>query len=139
MAEEPRVLVVRRDHPLADREHVSIDETNNEGFVMLTGASRDVHDGWLVDPRPDGSHPRVVATSDDIEGIIELCAAGVGVNIAAASAATHFSRPGLVYVPIDDVPPVLIDVWWRADETSRDVALFIAVAREHYRRSRAES
>jgi DNA-binding transcriptional LysR family regulator len=103
VAVEERVLVVAADHPLARRSSVSIRETAGELFITASGGDPEVKNWWVVDPRPDGSRPRRGPTADDIDGILELCATGVGVNIAAASAATHYRRDGVAFVPISDV------------------------------------
>jgi len=102
---EPRVLVVRADHPIAARASVTIAETDDLDFVVPSAAAGAARSWWLIDPRSDGSHPRVVATADDVEGLMELCAAGVGVNIATRSVATHFGRADLAYLDIVDIAP----------------------------------
>jgi DNA-binding transcriptional LysR family regulator len=108
VAREGRVLVVARDHPLAGRSSVRIAELADEVFVAPAGGDPSVLDWWLVDPRPDGRHPRRGPVADDIEGILELCAAGVGVNIAAASVEGHYRRDQVAFVPIVDIPPASI-------------------------------
>jgi len=105
---EPRVLVVREDSPLAGRASIRIDETNNLAFVVPSGAAGEGLAWWLVDPRPDGTRPRVVAVADDVEGLLELCAAGIGVNIATSSAFREQSRAGLALVEIVDVEPARV-------------------------------
>jgi DNA-binding transcriptional LysR family regulator len=105
---EPRVLVVSSRHPFASRRSLSILETSDETFVAASGGDAATIDWWLVDPRPDGSRPRRGPVADDIDGLLELCAAGVGVNIAAASAASHYRRDDLAFVPIDDIEPATI-------------------------------
>jgi DNA-binding transcriptional LysR family regulator len=129
LVEEPRVLVVPADHPLAARESVSIGETDHLDFVLIGGAPPRTRAWWLVDPRPSGVRPRVVAQADGVEGLMELCAAGIGVNIAAASAESHFRRADLAFVPIRDIPPVRIDVARRAGRTPGSVAAFLSEAR----------
>lgn len=105
---EPRVLVIRADHPLAQHESLTIDQTNDLGFVVPSEAAGDALAWWLVDPRPDGSRPRVVAQADGVEGLMELCAAGIGVNIATRSVATQFGRPGLAYLDLTDIEPAQV-------------------------------
>lgn len=105
---ERRVLVVPAGHRLANRESVSIAETSDEVFVGVSGSDAATLDWWLVDPRPDGSHPRRGPVADSFEGILELCAAGVGVNIAAAAAATHYRRDTVAYIPITDIEPTTV-------------------------------
>lgn len=105
---EPRVLVTSANHRLAGRDSISIAETADETFIAVSDADPAALAWWLVDPRPDGSHPRIGPVAQDIDGILELCAAGTGVNIAAASAASHYQRPELAFIPIDDIEPATI-------------------------------
>jgi DNA-binding transcriptional LysR family regulator len=105
---EPRVLVLRTDHPLATRTDVSITELNDEIFIFASGGAQQFLDWWMVNPRPDGSSPRRGPTADDFEGILELVAAGAGVNIASASAALHYRRDNLAFVRISDIEPSTI-------------------------------
>ncbi len=105
---ESRVLVVRADHPLAGRESVSILETNDEVFVAVAKGVPDVVDWWIVDPRPDGSRPKRGPTADSVEGLLELVAAGAGVNIAGQSASQHYRRDELAFIPIHDIEPATI-------------------------------
>jgi DNA-binding transcriptional LysR family regulator len=105
---EPRVLVVPITHPFAERESLSILETGDEVFLSASGGNPEILDWWLVDPRPDGSRPKRGPMADDIDGLLELTAAGVGVNIAGASAASHYRREELAFIPIDDIEPVSI-------------------------------
>ncbi|WP_417563922.1 LysR family transcriptional regulator [Microbacterium sp.] len=124
MWREPRVLVVRSDHPFADRESISILETGAESFVAASGGPPEVVDWWLVDPRPDGSHPRRGPTADSVEGLLELVAAGAGVNIAGASAAQHYRRDELTYIPITDIDPATIVLCSVTDARNPMVATF---------------
>jgi DNA-binding transcriptional LysR family regulator len=137
LATEPRVLVLRDDHPLAARSHVSIDETNDLGFVVPVTARNAARAWWLVDPRPDGSTPRVTAVADGVEGLMEFCVAGVGVNIATASAATHYGRAGLAYIEIDDIAPAEV-LAIRAESPARpETVLLERVAEDVARRGAA--
>ena len=105
---EPRVLVVRSDHPLAGRESISILDTRDEVFVAVAKGVPDVVDWWIVDPRPDGSRPKRGPTADSVEGLLELVAAGAGVNIAGESASRHYRREELAFIPIVDIEPATI-------------------------------
>lgn len=105
---EPRVLVIPRSHRLAERGSISIGDVSEETFIAASGGDPATLAWWLVDPRPDGAHPRVGAHANDLEGILDLVEAGVGVNIAAASAAAHFPRPTLAFVPIEDIQPATV-------------------------------
>ena len=105
---EERVLVVRSDHPLADRDSISILETSEEIFVSVAGGPPDVVDWWLGDPRPDGTRSKRGPTADSIKGLLELVTAGAGVNIAGQSASKHYRRDELAFIPITDVEAATI-------------------------------
>lgn len=130
LVQEARVLVLRADHPLASRESVRIDETNHLPFVVPSDAPPEARAWWLVDPRPDGTSPRVSAVADDVEGLMDLCSAGLGVNIATESVATHFGRPELAYLRLVDVAPADVIFVRRRDARHPAVGAFERVARE---------
>ncbi len=128
IASEPRVLVVASGHPLARRESIGIAETADEVFIAPAHGEPEAVAWWLVDPRPDGGHPRRGPAADDIEGILELCAAGVGVNIAAAGVEDHYRRDGLAFVPIRDIPPASIVLCSLERPVNPAVKVFEAIA-----------
>ncbi|WP_062312323.1 LysR family transcriptional regulator [Demequina rhizosphaerae] len=134
---EPRVLIMRADHPLAGRDSISIDEVRDETFVAVSGDHADAIAWWTVDPRPDGSHPRLGPRADDIEGLLELVSAGMGVNIAAASAAAHYPRADLAFVPIHDIEPATILLCTRR-RREPTVAAFTEIAQAEAGRARRE-
>jgi len=105
---EPRVLVVPTGHRFAGRESISILETGDERFVAVAKGVPEVVNWWIVDPRPDGSRPMRGPTADSVEGLLELVAAGAGVNIAGESASHHYRREELAFIPIDDIEPATI-------------------------------
>lgn len=130
MWQEPRVLVVRTDHRLSERDTISISETADEVFVTVGSGPPEVVNWWVVDPRPDGSRPRRGPTADSVEGLLELVAAGAGVNIAGQSAARNYRRAELAFVRIEDIPPARIHLLSLRDNRSRMVQTFRATARE---------
>lgn len=134
---EPRVLVVPTGHRLAGRESIGIAEAADDVFVAASGGDPGAVDWWLVDPRPDGSHPRRGPVADDFEGLLELCAAGVGVNIAAASAATHYRRDDLSFVPIVDIEPATILLCTRRHSTGAAARRFESIATSEAQRASA--
>ena len=127
---EPRVLVVPSTHPLASRDSISIGEIGDEIFVTAAAGAPEIIDWWLVDPRPDGSHPRRGPLADDFEGLLELVAAGVGVNIAAAAAALHYRREGIAFPRIVDIEPATILLCSLERPASPAVNEFVAIAKE---------
>lgn len=127
---EQRVLVVPSGHPLATRTELTISETNDLVFVRASGGTHSILDWWLADPRPDGSHPRRGPIADDVEGLFELVAAGVGVNISAASAASHYRRDELAFIPITDIDPAEIVLCTVRGSRTATVVAFREIAAE---------
>ena len=127
---EPRVLVVPSAHRFAGRESISILETADEVFITARGGDPAIINWWVVDPRPDGSHPKRGPVADDIDGLLELCAAGVGVNIASASAASHYRREELAFIPITDIEPSTIMICSLLRPANPAVRMFEAIASE---------
>jgi DNA-binding transcriptional LysR family regulator len=121
---EPRVLVVPADHVLAERESVSILETNDEVFVSVAGGVQEVVDWWIVDPRPDGSRVKRGPTADSVDGLFELVAAGAGVNIAGQSASRQYRRDELAFITITDIEPATIVLCSLNDSPNPMVATF---------------
>ncbi|WP_251452649.1 LysR family transcriptional regulator [Microbacterium sp. Marseille-Q6648] len=127
---EPRVLVVRADHRFAGRAGISILDTGDEKFVSVANGPSDVVDWWLVDPRPDGSRPQRGPTADSVEGLLELVAAGAGVNIAGQSASQHYRREELSFIPITDIEPATIVLCSLNDSPNPMVTAFRETAME---------
>lgn len=124
---EPRVLVVPNGHPLAKRESIGIMETEGEVFVSASGGIPEILDWWLVDPRPDGSHPQRGPVADDFEGLLELVAAGVGVNIASVGASQQYRRDGIAFVRITDIEPATIVLCTLKRSQNPEVQGFLAL------------
>ena len=129
VTQQRRTLVVPEDHVLATRESVGIEETNDATFIPIASGDPATVDWWLVDPRADGSHPRRGPQAADFEAMLDLCAAGRGLGMAASFAADHYARPGIRFVPLHDVADARTALCWRADERDPAVLGYVATAR----------
>ena len=125
---QPRVLVVPSGHPLAGRDQVSIEETNDEVFLVLAGADPAAVDWWLVDPRRDGSRPARGPEASDFDELLDLCADGRGLGLASTFALDNYQRPGVTFVSLNDVEDARTALCWRADERDPAVRAFVATA-----------
>jgi len=105
---EPRVAAVPIDHPLADRETVGLAD-----LVPFTVAA-DRHTGttsaelWTS----AGLAPPPMTETGDVEEWLDLIAAGDAIGVTAEGTAHHYPRPGVVFVPIDDAPPIEVRLAW---------------------------
>lgn len=126
-----RVLIVPDHHPYAMRDVVSLVELSDEVFIVPRGVDSQTLAWWLVDPRPDGTHPQVIEAGPDLEGILTMVVAGVGVNLASDDVRRAYDRPGLRFIPVSDVPSASLVVAFyigRRDPLLHD---FIALAKRH--------
>jgi DNA-binding transcriptional LysR family regulator len=121
---EPRVAVLPIDHPAADRSELSIAELADDPVIIQRGASPGWQSFHNVDPRPDGRHPRPGPAVDNVEEKLQHVAAGRAISFLPASVAAAVDQPGVVYVPVTDIPPIEICLAWRADSSSALIAAF---------------
>ena len=126
--DEPRVLLVPRDHRLVGKESVTLDDIAGEPMPRLAGSMRDVY--WQVDPRPDGTpapgDPFVNALEDKLEAI----ATGQAVAIVSARLRAEGTHPDLIAIPLDGVEPCHVVLATRVGDRNRLVAAFAKYARD---------
>ncbi|GAB3148357.1 LysR family transcriptional regulator [Amycolatopsis stemonae] len=121
--DEPRVLLLPRDHRLAGKESVTLDDIADEPLPRVLDAEWDAF--WRVDPRPDGRPAPGGPLIDAIEDKIELVASGQAVAIIPAGPGVVSGfRPDLTTVPLEGVEPSQVAVATRAGERNRLVAAF---------------
>jgi DNA-binding transcriptional LysR family regulator len=83
--------------------------------------------------RRAGFSPRIEQEAIQMQTIVSLVAAGMGVALVPASL-QHLRRTGVVYKPLaEKSPAVEVGLAWRRDNESPAAAAFIALARKRYR------
>jgi DNA-binding transcriptional LysR family regulator len=127
--DEPRVLMVPRDHRLAGKESVTLDDIAGEPLPRSLDPAWNAF--WRVDPRPDGrpapDGPLVTGAEDKIE----LVAGGQAVAIIPASAPVSSVRPDLTTVPLEGIEPGHVVLATRAGDRGRLVTAFRKCAKSH--------
>jgi len=114
--QEDRVLVVSKDHPLASRSSVSPRDLRGEAIISVHDP--ETSSRWLAGLTDDTSNSlQVLDIAQNFEEILEMCSAGLGVNIAGASAAETYSRRGLRFVPITDTSKITTYLCWKPGRT----------------------
>ena len=130
---EPRVFVLPAGHPLAAREELRLADVCGLPFVTAGLATdgcepRAWQDDWLIRPRPGGDVPVIGATARTVDDWCEHVAAGHGIGLCPASAATFHGRPGVCFVPSAGLPPTTMCVAWRTGDTRPAVQRFVSLA-----------
>lgn len=117
---DPLKVVLRTDHPLAERERVALADLADEPFVFYpSDAGTTIHDQVLGLCAEAGFTPRVVLEAAEALTIIGLIAAGLGVSILPGHL-WRMAMEGLVFRPLD-VPP---------GEIGAEMVLMLASRRE---------
>jgi len=98
--QEPGMVAVPAEHPLAGREAIAISELADAPWVLVPARvpSR-LRDLTLRAAAAAGFTPRVAQEARELDTLIALVSAGLGVTLVPASAA-RFSRPGVVFRPL---------------------------------------
>jgi DNA-binding transcriptional LysR family regulator len=129
--DEPRVLIVPRDHRLAGKESITIDDIADEPMPQIRDSDPAWNAFWRIDPRPDGRRAPGGPFIEALEDKFEVIAAGQAVAITAGGSHISALRPDLTTIPLDGVEPCHVVVACRADDRSRLVAAFRKLAEQH--------
>src|SRR3954447_3216207 len=128
--EEPVVVSLPDVHPLAKRPFVGLGDLEGEPLVLLTPAGspglRAVLSGAIAQL---GGEERIVQEVAEMQTVIGLVAAGVGISLVPESVRALI-RPGVTYRPLDgDIPAVKLEMAWRSADGSPVLARFLEEAR----------
>ena len=127
--DEPRVLLVSRDHRLAGRQSVTFDDIAGEPIPREPDPTWSAF--WRVDPRPDGKPAPDGPLVDALEDKSELIASGQAVAIVSAGLRGDSLRPDLTTVALEGVEPSHVVLATRRGDRSRLVVAFRAAAQCH--------
>ena len=117
VASETRHVALQRLHPLAARDSIRFAELLDQSFIAMPQQAGPLRDFWLAIPQRNGQPPKIAATAHNAEECIDLIATGAGVALVAESSTVYYVRPGLVTVPVSDLPPAELALAWLATDT----------------------
>jgi DNA-binding transcriptional LysR family regulator len=126
VAEDSLVVVLPARHRLARRKRLRLADLADEPFVIYsrpTGPA--VHDTIVGFCRAAGFTPRIEQEAADVQTIVSLVAAGLGVSLLISP--TPPSNPDtVVYRELsDDLPPWQLSVAWSPDNRSPVLSRFL--------------
>lgn len=120
--DEPFVVLMRKDHPLAEKDSIDPDELNS-AEVMLLGEGHCFR-GQVLEACPglkssdkNSAATRTTAEGSSLETLRHMVASGLGITILPISAAgiSRYSEEVLVTRPFNDpVPSRTVALAWRA-------------------------
>ncbi|MGN6869010.1 MAG: LysR family transcriptional regulator [Solirubrobacteraceae bacterium] len=111
LSREERVLLVARDDPLARRDSISYDDLADRVVSDVPAFPRDVVDAFIPPVTPGGRTLRRVPNSSAEDTMMRV-ALGEQVHPTVRSFLDHHSHPGVISVPIHDLPPSETALVW---------------------------
>ena len=127
---EPFVVALPEDHALAARDEVALAELVAEPFVLLARREAPGLYESLGQAMADaGGMPGAVQEVREMQTVVGLVAAGLGVSLVPASVGADEHR-GVAYRPIAGAAPTVeLALAWRQDDHSPVLEAFLATAR----------
>lgn len=97
---EELVVIVPKDHPLADRREIHFDEVINDTFIGYTGNTGIIHSLSNTLGRPIGGieAPNIFYAANEDNTVAGLVRAGLGVGIVADNPAIRFDNLSVLHV-----------------------------------------
>jgi DNA-binding transcriptional LysR family regulator len=113
---EPLVLALPAGHPAAAREPVRFEAVAAEPLLIFPrGVAPSLFDAVLAHYHAGGCAPRIAQEAIQLQTIVSLVSAGMGVAWVPASM-TQLQRPGVAYRRVDgDAPQVHTSLLWREE------------------------
>ena len=105
---EHRVVALPVDHPLADHDTVTLADLTPYEVGVDRRSGTTTPELWEA---TGVEAPRLVLTGD-VEEWLDLIAAGDAIGVTSEATAHHLPRPGVVFVPIADAPPMEVRLAW---------------------------
>jgi len=136
LAREPRVLAVARDHPLAARDSVDVEELADHRVVRFDNWPKELHQVAFPSRTPGGRPIPGTSIPTGERGIIDVSvriARGELVFPTVETAAPWMGTLDLVFVPITGMPPLRSALVWRRPARDPKLRAFNRVAREELR------
>ncbi|MEV6906906.1 LysR family transcriptional regulator [Amycolatopsis sp. NPDC051071] len=128
---EGRVLGVSARHPLARRDVVSLEDL---AAVKMLQVAEAFPDYWRADRTPDhtpaGDRIEAGPQFETLQEALALIGAGEGAFVMGAQVSRFYARPGVVYLPLSDAPPLEWAPTWLVTNTTPQIEAFNQAAQD---------
>lgn len=123
---EDRVACLPEGHPLVSQDSVSVSDLLKEPIIAAPKAPGPWRDYWLLSDYRTTPAP-VVDEASTRDAELHLVARGVGISVTSAGAQRFYSRPGVAFRRIRDIPPCVVALAWWPEHTAK-VTDLVAIA-----------
>ncbi|CAL9427073.1 LysR family transcriptional regulator [Streptomyces sp. enrichment culture] len=131
LAREPRMVLLRPDHPLAGRTRLTLSDLRDEPVTHWSGMSAKEADHWSgadVDGRPRRHGPLV----RDATGVLAAVVLGRAVAFAHGSALPDAELPGLCVRPVEGLSDSCLEIGVPARGAKRVADAFVEHVRHRW-------
>ena len=132
LREEPRVVLLSRTHPLAERDRLSIEDAVGQTFVGLDpSVDRDWGGFWSLDDYRGSPAARTRDHAKNAQEMLAALASTEAVTTAPESVAAMMltDLSGIAAIPLMDASPAVITLSGHADRNNALVAQVLTFAR----------
>ncbi|GAB2557012.1 LysR family transcriptional regulator [Kribbella endophytica] len=129
VSEDPLVAALPAKHPLAKRRRIALKDLAEDEFILYTRATGpSVHDVIVSYCQDAGFTPRISQQGADVQTIVSLVAAGLGVSLLIAPT-PPIDPAAVVYRELsDDLPPWRLSVAWSPNNQSPVLRQFLRLS-----------
>lgn len=113
--EEPLLLALPEDHPLADQDELNVENLRNEPFVSYAGQESAVNQAVLRACRAADFVPHRSHEAPGTAVLLSLVAASLGVALVPASVRA-FPLAGVVFRDVRNAGTIQLALAWRSDQ-----------------------
>jgi DNA-binding transcriptional LysR family regulator len=112
IAHEKCVACFPIGHRLCERQSVVLSDILGEPIIASSnpGVWRDY---WLATQYRQGTPANIAFEASTVESELQAVASGKGISITAESTAKYYSRPGVIFKPIADMPDCVMAIAFR--------------------------
>jgi DNA-binding transcriptional LysR family regulator len=125
---ERRFCVLPADDPWATRRSVRLSEVAGRTVVADRHTGTTTASLWPPEARPRLRYTR------DVDDWLAVITAGSAVGITPEATAAQYRRPGVVFRPLRDAPPVEVRVAWRRADPHPATEAAVTLLTELYQR-----
>lgn len=129
LQESPRVAMVPQHHPLATRDRINIAELFGDPWAVTDTEDTVCRDFWLAAAHRTAP-ARLGQRIRSLDKFLQLVTSGNTVGLIADWARPSLSRPGVAFVEVDGIAPVVTALAWHPDRVHGLCRHFIDTARE---------
>ncbi len=129
LSRERRVLLISRDDSLAEREEIAYEDIGDRPVSELPSFPREMMDAYIPPTTASGRRLRRIVSHTTEEAMMRV-ALGEQVHPTVEGWLDHHAHPGVIAVPISDLPRSETGLAWVAAVRSPRVSAFVSTARD---------